>query len=585
MWRRTFLGSGAAGLISCASSRGEYFGSTAVPSQRHLVHTLGGEPDTLDPAKSAGGMEFWVIPALFEGLTQYHPRRPEPMAALATHLAVSPDQARFTFYLRGHPDPRGVRLPDADNLPLEFTRGLQASPAEIPACWSDGRPITAHDFVYSWRRFLDPATAAPLAYQLFYVANAEDVYLAKRHPRELGVRALDDFTFQVQLRSPAPFFLQLITQYIFSAVPRQAIAAARQRGNEDSWTEPQHMIVSGAFRLRRWKRYEGITAVRNPRYYDAKMVGLHVLTFLPVVDSTTTISLYRSGAAAAMPGSGFPPLFTPLLARKKDFHTEPAFGTVSPAINIRRPPFDQVLLRYALNMGTEKKPVIDVLGAGRVPASSLVPPIPGYTVPRTLPVTLDGRGYDVLAFDIEGARALLAKSGFDAVAGPGRRNLQLTLHLPILPEAKLMGEILQQQWRGNLGATVSLAIREFSFHWKMVLDGDFTGVAAYAFLPTYFDPNPYLDPFVTAGAGNPTGWTHPDYTASLADANRTLDPPRRMAKLARCEERLLLAMPVLPLYYDTWAYLQKPFVRGLTSNLFDIRQFKYVWIDTNWRPQ
>ena len=90
---------------------------------------------------------------------------------------------------------------------------------------------------------------------------------------------------------------------------------------------------------------------------------------------------------------------------------------------------------------------------------------------------------------------------------------------------------------------------------------------------------------MTSGVGNPTGWTHPDYTAKLADANRTLDPLERMMKLADCEKRLLVAMPCVPLYFEAWAYLQKPFVRGLTNNLFDIRPFKYAWIDTNWRPQ
>ena len=582
--RREFLALGAGGMAACTQARGEYFGSTEPPSTSRLVHTLGGEPDTLDPAKSAGGMEFWVIPALLEGLTQYHPRRPELMAALATHVEASPGQDRFTFYLRGHPNPRGLRLPDSDSLPVEFTRGRKAPPASVPAKWSDGRQITAQDFVYSWRRFLDPETASPLAYQLFYVAHAEDVFSGKRPTRELGVRALDDFAFQVELRSSTPFFLQLITQYIFSAVPRHVIEAARLRGDEASWTEPQHMVVSGAFALRQWKRFEIIACTRNPRYYDSAMVGLDELTFLPIVDGTTTINVYRSGRAAAMPGPSFPPLFTPILARKKDFHTEPAFGTVSPGISVRRPPLDNVLVRYALNMATEKKPFTDFLGAGRAPALNLVPPMPGYPAPRSLNVALDGRTYDVLSYNVQGARALLAKAGYDTrAAGPGHRTLEIEYHFPTLPETKLKGEMLQQQWRHHLGVRLNLVMREFSVHWKMVVDGDYSGVADYAFLPTYFDPNPYLDPFVSAGSGNPTGWTDPGYVSMLADANRTLHPSSRMAKLSACEERLLAAMPLLPLYFDAWAYLQKPFVRGLTSNLFDIRAFKYAWIDTNWR--
>jgi ABC-type transport system substrate-binding protein len=119
------------------------------------------------------------------------------------------------------------------------------------------------------------------------------------------------------------------------------------------------------------------------------------------------MNLYRSGAVAAMPGLSFPPLFTPILGGKKDFHTEPVFGTICPAISALKPPFDNVLLRYALAMGTEKKPITDLLGAGRATTSSLVPPMPGYRGPSSVHVDVDGRSYDILSFNIEGARALL----------------------------------------------------------------------------------------------------------------------------------------------------------------------------------
>ena len=508
MDRRAFVSCSAAGLVSCGQSRGEYFGSTEPPLSRTLVHTLGGEPDTLDPAKSAGGMEFWVIPALFEGLTQHHPRLPQPMAALATHYEVSARQDRFTFYLRGHPAPRGILLPRAEDLPVEFTRGKKTAPETIPALWTDSRPITAHDFVYSWRRLLDPRTAAPMAYQLYCLENAEDVNVGKRSPRDLGVRAVDDFTLQVDLQSPMPFFLQLITQYWFSPVPRQAIEAALRWGDESSWTEPDLIVVSGAFTLQRWQRYENITALKNPLYYGADVVAIDKLVFMPVADGTTAMNLYRSGVAAVMPGFRFPPIFTPVVAHKKDFHAHPAFGTVSPTISTRRPPFDRVLLRYALNMATEKQAFCDFLGGGRVPAYSLVPPVPGYPRRDSLHVDVDGSSVDILSFNVEAARALLAKAGFRPQPN-GNAALEIPYHFPALPEARPKGEILQQQWLRNLGIRLNLVVREFRLHWKMVLDGDYTGVANFAFLPLYFDPNPFLDPFLTAGPGNPTGWTRP----------------------------------------------------------------------------
>ena len=158
-------------------------------------------------------------------------------------------------------------------------------------------------------------------------------------------------------------------------------------------------------------------------------------------------------------------------------------------------------------MATEKKSFTDVLGAGRVPALTLVPPVPGYLPPENIEVTVDGRRHDVLGFSVEGARALMVKAGFDPIMGRGNRTLELTYHIAALSDYKLRGEMLQQQWHRNLGIRVNLAVHEFSLHWKMVLEGDYSGAADYGFLMTYFDPNPYLDLFLTAGVGNPTGWT------------------------------------------------------------------------------
>ena len=392
-----------------------------------------------------------------------------------------------------------MRLPDAESLPAEFTRGHKSAPCGIPARWSDGTIITAQDFVYSWQRFLTPETAAPSAYQLYCVRNAEDVNTGKRNPHELGVRALNDFTFQVDLSSPTPFFLGLITVYLFAAVPRQAIEAAPQRGSESSWTEPQHMVVSGAFVLREWRRYECITAIRNPLYYEASLVGLEELRFLPVSDETTAVNLYRSGAVATMPGFNFPPLFTTALGHEKDFHAEPCFGTAAATINAQRPPLDNLLLRYALNMATEKASITALLGGGRISASNVVPPVPGYVRPANLDVMVDGHRYDVLAFNIEGARALLMKAGFDSIIRRGNRSLELTYHIAALSDYKLRGELLQQQWHRNLGVRVNLEVHELSLHWKTVLEGNYRGVADYAFLMTYFEPQPISRSFSDGG--------------------------------------------------------------------------------------
>jgi ABC-type oligopeptide transport system substrate-binding subunit len=583
--RRQLLGIGSAALVSCARSDGAYFGSTDPPKTRRLVHTLEGEIETLDPAKSTASQEFWVIPALFEGLTQYHPALPTPMAALATHYEANPDFTQFRFYLRGHPAPRGVRLPSSADVPHYFLQGRRTSPDSVRAYWSDGNPITAHDFAYSWRRFVNPQTAAPFRFQLIILRNAQEVLSGKRPPAELGVRAVDEFTLEVDLRSSTPFFLEFITNYLYAAVPMQAVEAARRRSGESTWTAPSHIVTSGAFTLREYRPYERITLVRNPSYYDAALVSLEELTFLPVADGTTVMNLYKIGEAMLTPGLGLPPLFNPVLSRKKDFHSTPAFGTAFPCISTRRAPFDNVLLRYALNMATDKKVLADFMGHGHKPARCLIAPLPQYAQPDSLNIDVDGRSYNILAFDVEGARSLLAKAGFPGGMGQSGTRLEVPYHLPITPDSRPRGEIVQQQWLHNLNIRVKLIPREFNVHWRMVLEADYRGVAAYGVWPLYLDPNGFLDQFPSDSRGNPSGWSDPAYASELARANAVLNRTERLERLAVCEKRLLKAMPFLPFFHSAFGFLCKPFVRGLASNLFDVRAFKYVWIDTNWRPQ
>ena len=159
--RRSLLAAAPLALASCARGS-DYFGKADTPHAQRLVFQLGAEPDTLDPALSQAGSEEFIIPSLFEGLLTLHPTTNEPQAALATHYQSDPAQTEFTFYLRGHAQPAGIRLEGGP-------------PRSAPARWSDGRVITAHDFVYSWRRVVDPKTAAPWAYLHYCIRNAEEI--------------------------------------------------------------------------------------------------------------------------------------------------------------------------------------------------------------------------------------------------------------------------------------------------------------------------------------------------------------------------------------------------------------------------
>jgi oligopeptide transport system substrate-binding protein len=204
---------------------------------------LDNDPPSLDPALSSGLIDSLIL-SMFEALTSLQPATGTPMAALSTHYEATPDGLRYTFYLRGHRRPRGTRLPKTEDLPPEFSRGRSAPPDSVPAHWSDNALITAHDFVYSWRRVLDPRTAAEFAFLLHPLRNAQSISAGKLPPDRLGVRAIDDYTLDVELDYSAPYFLELVSSRVFAAVPRQIVETAGAR-----WTDPGLMISSGAFKL------------------------------------------------------------------------------------------------------------------------------------------------------------------------------------------------------------------------------------------------------------------------------------------------------------------------------------------------
>src|SRR6476646_260422 len=155
--------------LCTAATAALFSGACGVARRRasRITYLVRGESSTLDPAKAPGGPEIWIMAALFEPLLQPHPQTMTPMAGIATHYHVERDATRYTFYLRGHPAPSGARLAGPDSLPIEFRHGAPSAAYDVPARWSDGVPLTAHDLVYSWRRYLAPDTGNPNASLLY----------------------------------------------------------------------------------------------------------------------------------------------------------------------------------------------------------------------------------------------------------------------------------------------------------------------------------------------------------------------------------------------------------------------------------
>jgi oligopeptide transport system substrate-binding protein len=552
--RRTLLGMAPLALGSCGGE-GRYFGNLTPPPTQTLVYEIGSEPSGFDPATCLGISEAYIWPALVETLVSTDPDTLEPTAGLATHYETDAKQTEFKFFLRGHSHPRGAKLP-GDHGP------------GTAAMWSDGRPVTGVDFVCAWRRLVDPVNASVNAYFAGLVANAKDILAGKARPETLGISAPDELTVAITLESAAPHFLKMAANLCLAAAPRHAIQQQRA-----SWTTPGRMVSCGPFVLAEWRPYDRVVVRRNPRYYGAPHVHLQAIEFVPVVDGSTSVNLYRAGTAYAMHGRAVPPLWIPALRRHRDFHTAPAYRNMFYAFNTRRTPFDDVLVRYAFHMATDKQQITRFLEGGQTPARTLIPPFGGYEPVATLPVEAGGRVWDVLSYNPEAARELLRLAGCGA--------LDVTLTIPNRVKSKEIAEIIQKQWAVNLGARVSLTAMDWNIWVQTLQLGAYKGVTECGFGADWPDPTSFLELF--NGRDDGSGWTDPRFRTMVARASAETDPATRMRSLAECEAYMLRAMPLLPLFFDTYSYLQKPYVKGMTPNILDVPNFKGVRIDTNWR--
>ncbi len=447
--RRTWLTAAPLALAGCGRQE-QYFGNATPPSSQTLIYEIGAGPGGLDPATALGGSECYIWPALFEGLVSADPVTLEPRAGLATHYEFDASLTELTFYLRGHRNPRGMRLPGS---------GTNVA----GALWSDGQPIAADDFVFAWRRVGDPALGGDNGAYLYPVANGRGVTEGEARPETLGICAADEFTVRVTLKAPSAHFLRVATAPFLAAVPRHNIQAFGS-----SWTTPRRMASSGPFLLHEWRPYERIVLRRNPRYYDAARIRLQEIVFLPVTDGATSVNLYRTGGAYATHGRAVPPLWIPALREKRDFHSVPAYRNMFYAFNTTRPPFDNVLVRYAFQMATDKHEITRFLDAKQTAARTLIPPFGGYAGVGTLSVQAGRRTWDVLSYDVAAARELIRLAGAE--------RLEFDLTFAARTRSKEMAEIIQRQWRTSLGAHVNLVTLDWNVWGQTIHSGEYRGV-------------------------------------------------------------------------------------------------------------
>lgn len=479
-----------------------FLSACAIEEDRADLRIINGkDPESLDPAIIVGQADGRVVNSLFEGLTRYNPTNAAPVPAIAEHWDISPDGLIYTFHFRTN------------------------------ALWSTGEPITAEDFVYSWFRVLDPATASDYVGNLFYIKGAEDYHLGNITNRaQVGIRALGPRTLRVELENPTPFFLDLCAFPTQAVVHRETI---ERYG--DKWLNARPLPVSGAYELVYWRLNDRIRVRKNTNYWDAANTGCDLVDFFAVTYQNTALNLYLNGAVDIIWDKDIIPTeLIDVLRQRDDFHTFDYLAAYFLRFNVTREPFDDVRVRKALALAIDRNHITErVTRGGERPANFFVPPgIPHYKSPEGL------------EYNPDLARQLLAEAGFPE----GRGFPRFEYLLNSTRDNEKIAVELQAMWKKELGIEASLRAVE----WKVYLSDQAArkyDISRSSWIGDYLDPNTFLDLFLSSNPNNRTGWANQRYDSLLREANATLDTARR-AELLRQAEAILIReeLPIVPLY-------------------------------------
>ncbi|MCG8572105.1 MAG: peptide ABC transporter substrate-binding protein [Spirochaetes bacterium] len=505
-------------VVSCGQSGGK--GDSFI-----LVN--GAEPETLDPALMSGVPEHKIYMSLFEGLVSYDPKTCQPVPGVAESWSVSDDGLTWTFKLRKN------------------------------AMWSDGKKITAQDFVDSWLRLLNPDTGAKYAWMMTLVVKGSNEYNSgKAGPEAVAIKAVDENTFQMELVGPAPYALGMLAHYVFGVHPLHVID---KYGAE--WTHPGNMVSNGPFVLEEWKPQESLLVKKNDKYWDKDNVKLSSIEFLPIDDNNTAMNMYINGEVDWI--EDFPSERMEEAKKLAGFQLSPALITYYYVFNCKRPPFDNPMVRKALAMAIKREEITDQINRkGDIPSEAIVPPMPGYT-------QATGNGEDV-----EMAKKYLADAGFPN----GEGFPKVTILYNTSENHKLIAQYVQQKWEENLGLKVELENQEWKTYLVTREHGEFD-VARAGWVGDYLDPNTFLEMFLSDSAMNGGKYQNPEYDRLIKKAATMQGGPERLAVLNEAENLLLTEeQGIMPFYhYSRTNLIDTDKWGGWFTNTLDIHPWKTIY--------
>ena len=499
-------------------------GDSGAPQQgapKEFRFTLASEPPSLDPALSTDAQSYIVGLGLFEGLYRLNPEgNAEP--ALAESVEVSDDGKTYTFKLR-----QGAK-------------------------WTNGDPVTAHDFEYSWKRTLAPETAADYAYMLYYLENGEKYNAGEASADEVGVKALDDYTLEVTLQNATPYFKDILAHSSYWPVNKNAV-----EGKPEWATDTKTLVTNGPFKLTEWQHGGKLVLTKNPDYYNKDQIHFDKVTITLVAEDSTVFNLFTTNEIDWI-GAQAGAVTTDQVAQviqSGEAKVMPTASTYYYIFNTTKKPFSNVKIRKAFVMAVNRQAIIDnVAKANQQPAFALVPPSIRGTDGKSFRELYPDNGY--FEENVEQAKKLLA----EVLQEEGLSQFpDVTLLYNTSEGHKAIAEAIVDQWRKNLGVEVKLANQEWGTFLE-TRDAQQFDIARAGWGADFNHPINFSYDLIHSKSGNNDGrYANQQVDKLLDEAISSSDEKEAMAKLAEAEKIAIAdEMAVLPIYYYTTVTMVKP---------------------------
>ena len=487
----------------------------ALSENQTFTYRLLDQFPTLDPQLNEETAGFHVIRDLFEGLLNQDAKG-NLVPGVATGYAATDGNTTYTFTLREN------------------------------ARWSNGDPVTAHDFVHAWQRAVDPATASPYGWylELTEMVNAREILAGNMPPAELGVRAVDDHTLEVKLNTPLPYFPAMTTYATLFPAHRATIEA-----HGADWTAPGNMVSNGAYVLQELVLNEYHTRVKNPMYWDADNVIIEKVTGLVINDDNQALTRYRAGELDHL--DSLPPGQYPALREElpDEATSVPRLCSYYYAFNHTssgNPALHDVRVRKALGFAIDRDVIVSqLLKGGQWPAYN-------FTHLKTAGFTMPEIAYGKLA---QAERDAEAKR---LIEEAGVKDLTLKLIYNTSESHKQIATVVGQMWKQKLGVGTELA----NFEWKTYLDirgNQEFDMARSAWCGDYNEASTFLDLLTTTHGSNDGKYSNPKVD-ELMRASKTAEDPS--AIYTEVEQILAEDMAIIPIYHYANTFLLSADVRG-----------------------